>query len=319
MKWGPSFPGRLPGAMLVALAFLAVLLGWNLSPVMHRLLLAGLAVIVVWMQVSRTRQDVARGALLVREQSARSAADAANRARDDFFSTISHELRGPLNAILGWVGVLRSGPLDEARTTHGLETIERNARAQARLISDLLDVSRIIGGRLRLEMREVDLVEVIDQMAESVLPVAESRNIHVQTHLPPAGVTVSADRSRIEQVMENLFSNALKFTPRDGRVDVRLACDDGQARITVSDSGRGIRPEFLPYVFDRFRQADGTVARNGGLGLGLTIVRHLVELHGGAIDVASAGEGLGATFAVTLPFTQAAGWDSPTTDALGTG
>ena len=311
MRLVPSFPGRVPGAMLVALALLAALFGWSLSPVTQRLLLASVAVLVVWMQVSRTQQDVARGALLVRERSARSAADEANRAKDDFFSTISHELRGPLNAILGWVFLLRSGRLDEVRAAHGLETIERNARSQARLIADLLDVSRIIGGQLRLEKAEVDLGEIIDQAADSVRPAADDRHIHLQTHLPPARVTVAGDRSRLQQVMENLYSNAIKFTPQGGRVDVRLAADDAQVRISMSDSGQGIRSEFLPYVFDRFRQANGTPARYGGLGLGLAIVRHLVELHGGMIEAASPGEGLGATFAVTLPFAQADASDGP--------
>ena len=253
----------------------------------------------------RVRQwaEEERARLLVREQEARRQAEEANRIKDEFLATLSHELRTPLNAMLGWAQVLRAGKVDEATTARALEAIERNARAQAQLISDLLDVSRIITGKLRLELRPVELPRILDAALDSVRPAAAAKGIHL--HVVPGQVTgpFVGDPDRLQQVFWNLLSNAIKFTPQGGTAEVRLRhTEDAMAELSVSDSGIGIRPDFLPYVFDRFRQAEGTTTRHhGGLGLGLSIVRHLVELHGGTVSVESKGEGQGATFIVRLP------------------
>ncbi|HEX8723617.1 MAG TPA: PAS domain S-box protein [Pyrinomonadaceae bacterium] len=233
---------------------------------------------------------------------ARKRAEEANRLKDDFLATLSHELRTPLTSILGWSRMLQTNRFDEAVTARALQTIERNAQAQAQLVDDLLDVSRIITGKLRLDVRPVDLSGVITAAADSVRPAAEAKEIELRTLLDPAAGAVSGDPERLQQVVWNLLSNAVKFTPKGGRVEVRLERADSQVEITVADTGRGIAPEFLPHVFDRFRQADqATTRQHGGLGLGLSIVRQLVELHGGTVEVRSEGEGRGATFTVSLP------------------
>jgi PAS domain S-box-containing protein len=243
----------------------------------------------------RKRQAEEREYLLRREQE-------ASRLKDEFLATVSHELRTPLNAMLGWSRMLLDGKLDEERTRQALQTIERNARSQAQLIEDLLDVSRIITGNLRLDVRPVMLSPVIEAALDSVRPMAEAKGVRLQTTLDSQGGPVAGDFSRLQQVVWNLLSNAIKFTPKGGRVQVRLERSNSQIEIVVSDTGQGISPEFLPHVFDRFRQADSSSTRkHGGLGLGLAIVRHLVELHGGAVAVSSAGEGQGATFMVRLP------------------
>jgi signal transduction histidine kinase len=243
-----------------------------------------------------------RARLLDLEQAARKQAEEANRTKDEFLATLSHELRTPLNAILGWVQVLRMGKLDPAAAGKALETIERNARSQAQLIADLLDVSRIITGKLRLDFKPVDLRRIIDSALESVRPAADAKGIALDLSISPLASPVLGDSDRLQQVTWNLLSNAIKFTARGGAVAVRLREAGGNAVIQVSDSGIGIRPDFLPYVFDRFRQAEGSITRtHGGLGLGLSIVRHLIELHGGTAEVESAGEGQGATFIVRLP------------------
>jgi signal transduction histidine kinase/ActR/RegA family two-component response regulator len=243
-----------------------------------------------------------RERLLVSEQSARSEAEAASRLKDEFLATVSHELRTPLTAVLGWLHILRGGELDSAAATHALEIIERNARSQNQLIEDLLDVSRIITGKLRLDVRHVDVAGIIEAAIEAVLPAAEAKEIRVQKVLDTAASSISGDPARLQQVVWNLLSNAIKFTPRGGRVHVRLQRVNSHIEISVSDSGEGIKKEFLPFVFDRFRQADGTSARRfGGLGLGLAIVRHLVELHGGTVQANSDGEGTGSVFTVRLP------------------
>jgi signal transduction histidine kinase len=243
-----------------------------------------------------------RARLLVLEQAARRHAEEANRIKDEFLATLSHELRTPLNAILGWVQVLRTGKLDAAAGARALETIERNSRAQAQLIADLLDVSRIITGKLRLDFKPVELPRIIDAALDSVRPAADAKDIQLTVSLEPLGSPVLGDSDRLQQVVWNLLSNAIKFTPRGGEVEVRVRESRPNAVLQVSDTGVGIRPDFLPYVFDRFRQADGALTRtHGGLGLGLSIVRHLVELHGGTVEVESAGEGRGATFSVQLP------------------
>ncbi|MGH9940904.1 MAG: PAS domain-containing protein [Pyrinomonadaceae bacterium] len=233
---------------------------------------------------------------------ARQSAEHANRLKDEFLATVSHELRTPLTAILGWAKMLRAGGLGPEVVPRALATIERNAEAQNQLIEDILDVSRIITGKLRLETRPVNLVAVIDAAVDVVRPALGAKRILLKTKFDPDAALVSGDTSRLQQVVWNLLSNAVKFTPAEGEIVVRLARARGHAEISVRDTGEGISPEFLPYVFERFRQAQGgTNRRHGGLGLGLAIVRHLVELHGGAVGAASEGEGRGATFTVRLP------------------
>jgi PAS domain S-box-containing protein len=229
-------------------------------------------------------------------------AQEANRLKDEFLATVSHELRTPLTAVLGWAHMLRAGQLDDENASRALETIERNARSQAQLIDDLLDVSRIITGKLRLDIRPVDPTSFIDAAIDAVSPAAEAKGVRIQKVMDTGVSAVSGDPARLQQVVWNLLSNAIKFTPRGGRVKVLLERINSHIEITVSDTGAGISEKFLPFVFERFRQADGTTTRlHGGLGLGLAIVRHLVELHGGSVHVESLGEGQGATFTVKLP------------------
>jgi PAS domain S-box-containing protein len=258
----------------------------------------------------RKQAEGERLQLLGREQAARAEAETANRLKDEFLATVSHELRTPLNAMLGWARLLRTGTLDQATTDRALEAIERNAKSQSQLIEDLLDVSRIVSGKLLLDFRPLELVTIIKAAIEIVSSSAEAKSIRIESTLDPAAGPVSGDSVRLQQVVWNLLSNAVKFTPMGGRIEVRLDRVDSSARITVSDSGRGIGANFLPYVFDRFRQADGTYARGyGGLGLGLAIVRHLLEMHGGTVRADSRGEGQGATFTVELPLLVTPSWD----------
>jgi len=228
-------------------------------------------------------------------------AQRVNRVKDEFLATLSHELRTPLNAILGWARLLRMGKLDEPARGRALETIERNAAAQAQLIEDLLDVSRIISGKFQVEVRLVDIQAVTEAALDAVRLAADAKNIDLVARIdavPP----LAGDPTRLQQVVWNLLSNAIKFTPKGGRVDVRVGAVDSHVEIEIEDNGEGIRADFLPYVFDRFRQADGTTTRaHSGLGLGLAIVRHLVEVHGGSVRAESPGLGLGAVFAVRLP------------------
>ena len=239
---------------------------------------------------------------LAREQVARGEAEAANRAKDEFLATVSHELRTPLNAIVGWGRMIRNTKMDEKGLAHALDIIERNAKLQAQLIDDLLDVSRIISGKLRLTVMPVELPPVIEAALDVIRPAAEAKNIRLQVMLDSNAGLVSGDPDRLQQVIWNLLSNAVKFTQKGGRVQVTLEQLDSHVLITVSDTGKGIAPGFLPYVFDRFRQADSSITRlHGGLGLGLAIVRQLVDLHGGSVQAQSPGEGQGATFSVQLP------------------
>ncbi len=243
-----------------------------------------------------------REELLAREQMARADAENANRMKDEFLATVSHELRTPLNAIIGWLHMIRSGRLDQGTVDRALETIDRNAKAQAQLIEDILDVSRVITGKLRLNMGPVDLATIINAAIDSVQPAAESKGIKLAVTLDPSARHTIGDESRLQQVVWNLVANAIKFTPSGGVVQITLARKDEGVEIRVTDSGSGIKGEFLPFIFDRFRQADGTSTRqHGGLGLGLAIVRHLVELHGGTVHASSDGEGLGSTFTILLP------------------
>ncbi|HET9532120.1 MAG TPA: ATP-binding protein [Blastocatellia bacterium] len=255
--------------------------------------------------------------LLAREQAAREEAEKASRTKDEFLATISHELRTPLNAMLGWAGMLRSGKLDANTSTRALEIIERNARSQAQLIEDILDVSRIITGRLRLKITTVDLANVIQAAIDIMRPAIEAKEINIQSVLDPGAGPVSGDSNRLQQIVWNLLSNAVKFTPRGGRVQVRLERINSHIQISVSDTGQGISPEFLPYVFDRFRQADSSFSRkHGGLGLGLAIVRHIAELHGGTVEAFSEGKDRGAIFRVNLPIVAVNESDHPRVIAL---
>ncbi|HEY9633887.1 MAG TPA: response regulator [Coleofasciculaceae cyanobacterium] len=250
----------------------------------------------------RKQAEDERNQLLAREQEARAAAEAANRLKDEFLATLSHELRSPLNAMLGWIRLLNSRKFDEATTARAMQTIERSARSQAQLVEDLLDVSRIIQGKLRLNVRPIELVSAIEAAIETVRPAAQAKEIRIQSVLDPAAGPVAGDFDRLQQVVWNLLSNGIKFTPKGGRVMVRLERVNSHVEIIVTDTGKGIDPEFVPYVFERFRQADSSSTRvYSGLGLGLAIVRHLVELHGGTVRAYSDGEEKGATFTVKLP------------------
>jgi PAS domain S-box-containing protein len=226
----------------------------------------------------------------------------ANRVKDEFLATLSHELRTPLTAVLGWVHLLRSRKLDTLMQQRAIEVIERNAKAQAQLIADILDVSRIVTGKLRLEPRAIDLAAVIDSAVDGVRPAAEAKRITVRAEVDPAVGFLIADPDRIQQVVWNLLSNAIKFTPEEGSVSLSVARRSGQVEIAVADTGMGIPAELLPFVFERFSQGDSSSTRaHGGLGLGLAIVRHIVELHGGTVSARSEGAGKGAHFVVRLP------------------
>ncbi len=249
----------------------------------------------------RVRIEKERLALLEREQVARAQAESVNRMKDEFLATLSHELRTPLNAILGWAHLLTAGKADPATAQRALGVIRNNAMAQSQLIEDILDVSRIISGKLRLTLAPVSLREVMDAALDSVSPAAEAKSITVERHIDDLD-PINGDRDRLQQVFWNLLANAVKFTPREGCVRVRVARDGDDAVICVEDTGIGISPDFLPYVFDRFSQADGSATRrHGGLGLGMAIVRYLVELHGGTVRAESDGENRGAKFTIVLP------------------
>jgi PAS domain S-box-containing protein len=271
---------------------------WSVAPFLEQKLLYCVARDVT----DRKRAEVEREQLLAREQAARETAEAANRVKDEFLAVLSHELRSPLNPILGWSKLLQSRKLDQQKTAHALETIERNAKLQVQLIDDLLDVARILRGKLSLNTVPVNLATSITAALETVRLAAEAKSIQIQTVLEPNVGEVLGDSGRLQQVVWNLVSNAVKFTSPEGRVDIRLESFDDCAQIQVSDTGKGISPDFLPYVFESFRQADNATTRQfGGLGLGLAIVRQIVELHGGTVQAASLGEGQGATFTIRLP------------------
>ncbi len=242
--------------------------------------------------------------LFEREKEARTRAEEASRYKDEFLATVSHELRTPLNSILGWARLLKDTEMAPDTSVRAIETIERNAKAQAQLIEDILDVSRAISGRLRLDVTTIDLIPLIEAAIDIVRPAAEAKGVKLQSILDPSSGPVAGDPQRVQQIIWNLLSNAVKFTPKEGHVQVQLQRTESQAELMVSDTGIGIRQEFLPFVFDRFRQADSSSTRKfGGLGLGLAIVRHLTELHGGTVKAESSGEGKGATFVVRFPIT----------------
>ena len=265
----------------------------------------------------RQRVEVELAQLLEREQRARVEAQALNRLKDEFLATLSHELRTPLNAILGWTHILETGSRDNESIDRATRVIKRNAQAQAQLVDDILDVSRIIGGKLNLHLELVSLRTVIEAAIETVEPAADAKDIAVDRVFGDVAPII-ADRDRLQQLMWNLLSNAIKFTPKDGRVRVELRAHAGDVVVTITDSGQGIEPAFLPHVFERFSQADGSFSRlHWGLGLGMAIVRHLVELHGGHVTAASEGKDQGATFTVTLPLGASPDRDrAPTLDAV---
>jgi CheY-like chemotaxis protein len=229
-------------------------------------------------------------------------AQAANRLKDEFLAVLSHELRTPLNAIVGYSRLLHAGILPPDKAARGLETVERNATWLTQIVEDVLDVSRIVSGKVRLDVQPVELPLIVDNAVATVQPAADSKGVRLQTVVDPQVGPVSGDPGRLQQVVWNLLSNAVKFTPKGGRIQVRLERVNSHVEVVVGDTGIGIRPDFLPYVFERFRQAEAaTTRKTGGLGLGLAIVRHIVEMHGGTVEASSAGEGQGATFRVRLP------------------
>jgi signal transduction histidine kinase len=276
--------------LVVALAMLFTLLIWRTAASLD-------ATDRVRAAVEQERDD-----LLVRERSARQTAERANQLKDEFLATVSHELRTPLNAIVGWTQLIRASLVPEERRTHAAEVVARNARFLARLIEDLLDVSRISSGQLSLDRRPVNLANVAEQAVEAFAAAARDRNVTLASHIDGVEALVNGDAERLQQIANNLLANAVKFTPPGGRIDVRVSLNDGAADLVVSDTGRGIRPEFLPHVFDKFRQEDATATREyGGLGLGLAIARDLAALHKGEMQAFSDGAGRGATFRLRLP------------------
>jgi signal transduction histidine kinase/CheY-like chemotaxis protein len=244
------------------------------------------------------------------ERQARADAERISHMKDEFLATLSHELRTPLNAIFGWAQVIRLAPHDAATVSKGIAVIDRNVRAQTQLIEDLLDMSRIIAGKLRLAFQQTALDPVLEAAIDAVRPLAQAKNIHIRSILDPLAGPVRADIVRLQQVVWNLLANSVKFTPPGGKIEVLLERVNSTAEISISDTGQGIAPDFLPHVFERFRQEDGRIVRRHG-GLGLSIVKHLVDLHGGEVRAKSAGEGMGATFVVALPVVAATQCDGP--------
>jgi signal transduction histidine kinase/CheY-like chemotaxis protein len=326
---GPGLVATALGAATVALVFSGAPLGpaSNVAGVLAQVIFIATGMTMSWLiearrrsedqaaraveELSRERERSAEGTkkaeierqkLLDGERAARSEAERMVRTKDEFLATLSHELRTPLNAILGWAQLLRGGKMAPKDTTRGLEVIERNARAQARLVEDLLDMSRIISGKARLDVKTVDLASVVDAAVESVQPAAQAKSIQIKRSIDARVSRTAGDRSRLQQILWNLLSNAIKFTPNGGSVEVALKAVGDAVELCVSDTGQGIAPEFMPHMFERFRQADSSVTRlHSGLGLGLAIARHLTELHGGTIRAESDGVGRGAVFTVRLP------------------
>ncbi len=317
------YGGRGPGLLLAFLLEAATII---LTPAAAqtstgRLIFAYLNLLVLLVTLvllvsGRKRAEQEREQLLKREREARAEAEDASRLKDEFLTTVSHELRTPLNAILGWALMLNRRHLEEETIRTALGVIERNAKAQAHIIDDILDVSRIISGRLRLDPRPINLGPVIQAAIDTVRPAAAAKGITLTVLLDSNAGLVSGDPNRLQQIIWNLVCNAIKFTPKDGWVEVRLERADSHVQVVVSDSGVGIDKGFLPHIFDRFRQADSSMTRSfSGVGLGLAIVRHLVELHGGSVSAESDGVGQGATLTVTLPIREYS--DAVTSDESG--
>jgi signal transduction histidine kinase len=266
-----------------------------------------------WETIAKHEAELRASEQALRQSEA--AAQAAGRAKDEFLATLSHELRTPLNAILGWASMLRSGTIEEDRRAHALAVIERNAHLQADLIEDLLDVSRIVRGKVRLQLEQVDLARSVSTAIESLKPGAEAKGVRLQTTTPESPVIIRGDAERLQQIVWNVVSNAIKFTPAGGRIDIDVTCDATHAHVSVRDTGIGIAPEFLSHIFERFSQADSSSTRtHAGLGLGLSIVRNLVELHGGSIQAHSDGPNRGAQF--LLHFALATTSENPTGQAV---
>ena len=298
----PPFRGMPPGHLPVR-SYLAVPVRGMRGDVLGGLFFGSARVGVFTGQHQRIAEGIAGWAAVALENS-RLLVEArdANRMKDEFLAVLSHELRTPLNAIVGYSRLMRGGLLSGDKLTRGLETLERNANWLTQIIDDVLDVSRIVSGKIRLDVQDVHLPVIVDHAVATVQPAADAKGVRIQTILDPGVGPISGDPDRLRQVLWNLLTNAVKFTGRGGRVQVRLERVNSQVEMSVSDTGVGITPDFLPYVFERFRQADaGTTRKTGGLGLGLAIVRHLVEMHGGAVEAASAGENAGSTFRVRLP------------------
>ena len=302
--------GRLIGLPIAAIGVLAAVLTWELEhvgAVTLGFLIAGGGVLACLMVVRRVRARIDYlsdyyGTLLKTADEQSQRADAANRLKDDFLSTLSHELRTPLNSVLGWARLLAGGKLDDTQSTKAIQAIERAGLAQSRLIEDLLDISRIVTGRLEITTRHTRVPPLIDAAVRALAPAAEAKRITVETALDAEMGAISADPERLQQVVWNLLSNAIKFTPSGGRVRLGLTSDGRQIRLTVGDSGIGFNPEVAAHMFERFRQGDSSTTRQyGGLGLGLGIVRSIVELHGGTVTAESAGESHGSVFTVCLP------------------
>lgn len=254
-----------------------------------------------WRDITERKQaEIHHRQLLLEEQAARMEAEAASQAKDEFITIISHDLRSPVNSILGWTKLLQSGNLDAVTTSRALDAIERGATSQARLIEDLLDISRVIRGKLELKIGTVDLISIIESAITTAHPSAVAKNISLNSLLPQDITQICGDPQRFQQVLGNLLSNAIKFTPNQGQIEIKLEQTKTEIQITVSDTGRGISAEFLPHIFERYRQ-ESSSHQTVGLGLGLAISRHIVELHGGTISATSSGEGQGATFMIQLP------------------
>jgi signal transduction histidine kinase/CheY-like chemotaxis protein len=314
---------RMGRRLLIAAVLVPLLMGWlrllgqragyyetDFGTSLLVVVIVVIFTVIIWQSAAnlnhieqqRLTAESAREQLYASEKRARAEAERANRLKDEFLATVSHELRTPLNAILGWGTMIRQGRLDDAMFARAMEAIERNARAQAQLVEDLLDVSRIITGKLRLDVRPIHLISIISAATDSIRPAAQAKGIKLEMVLDPSAGHICGDATRLQQVIWNLLSNAVKFTPTGGVVQVTLNRVDSKAQINVSDTGEGVTPDFLPYIFDRFQQADGSITRShGGLGLGLAIARYLVEMHGGTIEARSAGQGQGAAFTVKLP------------------
>jgi signal transduction histidine kinase/ActR/RegA family two-component response regulator len=272
------------------------------SDLVALVLVLGMGILISMLSEAWRRATAELGESGERERQAKRDAEQANRLKDEFLAVLSHELRTPLNATLGWANLLNSGILPPEKARHAAEVIERSARAEAQLVDSLLDLSRIMEGKLRLEPAPLDLAAAVRAAADMLRPAADAKGVALEVAAPALPVAVIADAGRLQQVFWNLLSNAVKFTPRGGRVGISLTLREAQARVQISDSGQGIRADFLPYIFDRFAQADSALKRpRAGLGLGLAIVRELVQAHGGTVDAESPGEGQGSIFTVTLP------------------
>jgi signal transduction histidine kinase len=306
------YAGVGPAVVCIVVALLCIAIAWHTSSALRladalTLLMFVLSATLIVIIAARLRQaEQRRAESLALERQAREEAERVGRMKDEFLATLSHELRNPLSAIVGWAQVLHTQPLPP-QVVRGLEVIERNARAQTRIIDGLLDMSRIVAGMTRLEVRPVELQKIVDAAVLHMQPVAHAKRITIQKVSAGAPGMASCDPDRLQQVIWNLLTNAVKFTPEGGWIEVRVEQRFPYAEVVVRDGGIGIDPAFLPFVFDRFRQGDSSITReHSGLGLGLSICKHLVELHGGSIRAASDGAGKGATFTIRLPLTEEA-------------